>query len=117
MYWAFLQLKFRKPLDIYFIVYYYTGTLWNKSDLYRMISVQNMSVGYSNALLFHRLNFKMERGPIYGLPGLNGAGKTSLMKILSGLLYAKGGHVKVFGDNPHRRNPSLPEFYHDKFEY
>ena len=72
-----------------------------------MISIQNMSFGYNKALLFDRLNLKMEKGRVYGLLGLNGAGKTSLMKILSGLLFAKEGDVQVFGGNPRRRNPSL----------
>ena len=48
---------------------------------------------------------KLVKGNIYGLLGLNGAGKTSLLKLVSGLIFPKEGTVDVLGEEPCRRRP------------
>lgn len=72
-----------------------------------MITVKDMSFGYNGGDLFSGLNLEMEKGNIYGLLGLNGAGKTSLMKLMTGLLFPREGEISVMGENPTRRNPDL----------
>lgn len=41
----------------------------------------------------------LEKGKVYGLIGKNGAGKTSLMRIISGLSYPTGGSYTLFGES------------------
>lgn len=72
-----------------------------------MVNIEDMSFGYNGGLLFEGLNLKLEKGSIYGLLGLNGAGKTSLLKLISGLLFPKSGRIRVMGENPSRRPPGL----------
>lgn len=72
-----------------------------------MITVKDMSFGYNGGDLFNGLNLEMEKGNIYGLLGLNGAGKTSLMKLMTGLLFPREGEIRVMGETPSRRTPDL----------
>lgn len=44
-----------------------------------------------------RVNFRIGRGEIFGFLGSNGCGKTTTMKMLTGLLPASGGNVRLFG--------------------
>ena len=45
-------------------------------------------------------SFKVKWGSIYGLLGRNGAGKTTIMRMLAGLQRTHGGEVSVMGRNP-----------------
>jgi len=46
------------------------------------------------------LSFEIQAGEITGLLGLNGAGKTTIMKLITGLLFPTEGQVRVFGRSP-----------------
>lgn len=46
------------------------------------------------------LSFEIPAGEVTGLLGLNGAGKTTIMKLITGLLFPTAGKVKVFGHSP-----------------
>ncbi|AZQ43060.1 ATP-binding cassette domain-containing protein [Nonlabens ponticola] len=49
------------------------------------LSIQNLCLDYGNNSILNNIELKIETGNIYGLLGLNGAGKSSMMKALSGL--------------------------------
>ena len=73
-----------------------------------MIRINNLSFGYSKKkLLYNNLSLSMERGKIYGLLGKNGAGKSTFLKNISGLLFPLKGNISVFGTEPRRRLPSF----------
>lgn len=57
--------------------------------------------------LFSDLNLSLEAGNIYGLLGRNGAGKTSLLKIVTGLLFPHSGEVAVQEFTPADRRPEF----------
>jgi ribosome-dependent ATPase len=44
------------------------------------------------------VNFQIRRGEIFGFIGSNGCGKTTTMKMLTGLLKPSDGHAKLFGN-------------------
>ena len=46
------------------------------------------------------LSFEIPAGEVTGLLGLNGAGKTTIMKLICGLLFPTAGRLKVFGLSP-----------------
>lgn len=77
-----------------------------------MIYISNLDFAYKKTKLFTNLSLELKAGNIYGLLGKNGAGKTSLLKIISGLLFPDMGTVEVNSFIPQHRNP---EFLQDIF--
>ena len=73
-----------------------------------MISISHVSFGYrgSGRELFRELSLEMPSGRIYGLLGRNGAGKTSLLKLLDGLQRGSG-EIRVFGNLSAGRLPQM----------
>ncbi|MFA5851877.1 MAG: ABC transporter ATP-binding protein [Spirochaetales bacterium] len=72
-----------------------------------MVQIQSMTFGYGKGPLFEGLDLKLEPGTVFGLLGLNGAGKTSLLKLLAGALHPQSGSIRVFGAEPWRREASF----------
>jgi len=78
---------------------------------------------YDKAMVLQGINLQITRGESFVLVGHNGAGKTSIMKLMLGLTQASAGTVRVMGEDPGGRSFSslrrslgyLPEsvsFYH-----
>ncbi|RYZ95176.1 MAG: ABC transporter ATP-binding protein [Sphingobacteriaceae bacterium] len=57
--------------------------------------------------VFENLSLKLLPGHIYGLLGSNGAGKSSLLHIICGLLFPQSGKCVVAGDDPANRSPKF----------
>jgi ABC-2 type transport system ATP-binding protein len=68
-----------------------------------MVRIDSMTFGYGKRPLFEGLDLNLEPGNVYGLLGLNGAGKTSLLKLMAGALRPQGGSIRAFGAEPCRR--------------
>ena len=62
-----------------------------------MISVKNLRKQYNDITAVSDLSFEVERGDILGLLGQNGAGKTTVMKIMTGFLEPTSGTIEVGG--------------------
>ena len=63
-----------------------------------MLSIQNLSSGYGDAQVLHDISFEVNAGEIVCLLGRNGAGKTTCMKTIMGLIPANAGSVEVSGE-------------------
>jgi ABC-2 type transport system ATP-binding protein len=75
-----------------------------------MVHIKNLSFGYSKKnLLYDNLTLSLNKGRIYGLLGKNGAGKSTFLKNLSGLLFPSKGSISVFDREPKKRSPSFLE--------
>ena len=72
-----------------------------------MITLKDLSFSYGKHKVLANVSMTLEKGKIYGLLGENGVGKSTLLKILSGLLKMERGECNVFGEVPYRRNPSF----------
>ena len=67
-----------------------------------MFEALNLSCVRDERTLFSGLSFTLEPGEIVQIEGRNGAGKTSLMRILAGLSSADAGEVRWQGVNTRR---------------
>ena len=71
-----------------------------------MIKIQHLSKRYHNVEALKDVNLEIPQGSIYGLIGSNAAGKTTLIRILAGLLPPTAGQVWV-DDVEVRQAPAL----------
>ena len=60
-----------------------------------MITVKNLARSYGDFLAVDGVSFEIARGEIVGLLGHNGAGKTTIMKMLSGYLEPSAGSIAI----------------------
>lgn len=60
-----------------------------------IITVKDVQKSFGDTEVLKGVNFDVERGTIFALLGSNGAGKTTIIKILSTLLKADSGQVRV----------------------
>ena len=61
-----------------------------------MIEFQNVSFSYGEAPVVEHLSFSIQKGETVGLIGANGAGKSTIMKLMLGLI-SGSGEIKVDG--------------------
>jgi len=64
-----------------------------------VIEISNVTKKYSEATVVHSVSFSVKKGEIYGLLGRNGAGKTTIMKMLLGLVKPTEGHAHILGND------------------
>ncbi|WP_353892571.1 ABC transporter ATP-binding protein [Proteinivorax hydrogeniformans] len=62
-----------------------------------MLSVNNLKKSYGRLEVLKAIDFKVEEGKVFGFLGRNGAGKSTTMNIVSGLIDHNGGNVKIYG--------------------
>jgi len=58
---------------------------------------------YTEKLAVDKITFKIGAGEMVGYIGVNGAGKSTTIKMLTGILVPSGGSVRVMGLDPHRQ--------------
>ena len=63
----------------------------------RVIEVENLTKRFGSFTAVDNISFSVERGEIFGFLGANGAGKTTAMKMLCGLLRPTSGKGVVAG--------------------
>jgi branched-chain amino acid transport system ATP-binding protein len=58
-----------------------------------MLEVRDLEVAYGSITALHRISLRVEKGKIITLIGSNGAGKSTTLRAISGLLRIRGGEV------------------------
>ena len=62
-----------------------------------ILEVNNLVCGYGDITVVNNFSFRVKGGQILGLIGANGAGKTSAILALSGLIPVREGEVRIEG--------------------
>lgn len=65
-----------------------------------VIETNELTKKYSNGRGIENISLTVKKGEIFGLLGPNGCGKTTTMKILTGLIHSDSGGYKLFEQDP-----------------
>ena len=76
-----------------------------------MLIVKQLTRSYGDITAVNNVSFKINKGEIVGLLGHNGAGKTTIMKMLSGFIESNHGSIEINGvdikDNPKKAQKDI----------
>ena len=73
-----------------------------------MIHFEKVDFSYSSRVkLLSDVNLQLEPGHIHGLLGKNGEGKSTMLKLIAGLLFPQKGKMDVINFVPSKRNPEM----------
>jgi len=72
-----------------------------------MIEIKNLNFSYNKIQVFSNISLSFEKGNIYGLLGENGVGKTTLLKLISGLQRPNEGTCTINGIETQSRLPEI----------
>ena len=71
------------------------------TSMHAVVQVENLTKTYTGgATALQGVNFELKPGTITGLVGENGCGKTTLLKIMAGVLSDWDGTVLIEGEKP-----------------
>jgi len=70
-----------------------------------MLVAENLSAWYGAARILYDLNFQVKRGEVVAMMGRNGAGKSTTMKTIMGLMARRQGTVRFNGEDISNRKP------------
>lgn len=59
-----------------------------------LLHIENLYGGYTHKNVLHDISFDLNKGEIVGLIGLNGAGKSTTIKHIIGLMQPKKGRYR-----------------------
>ena len=82
-----------------------------------MITVENLTFGYTKAPFLKNISFAVPKGEILGFLGPSGAGKSTLQKILIGMLPRYEGRVRVLGGEARAADSAFYEQIGIAFEF
>ena len=72
---------------------------------HKILEAKNISKSFGKIQALDNVNFHLYKGKIHGLLGENGAGKSSLMNILSGIYQPEKGSIIFDGKKQKKLNP------------
>ncbi|EED29189.1 ATP-binding cassette domain-containing protein [Borreliella garinii] len=76
-----------------------------------MITVNNLEVAFGERVLFKDVNIKFSSGNCYGIIGANGAGKSTFLKVLGGMIESTKGEIFI------PKNQRVAALEQDQFAY
>lgn len=77
-----------------------------------MLQIQNLTFGYKRSKegnVLNNVNLELNNGSIVGLLGKNGTGKTTLLNLITGQLFAKEGVIAIDDENVKTKSKSILE--------
>lgn len=72
-----------------------------------IIEMKNINMKFDKKVALNNVNFSLSEGEIFGLLGPSGAGKTTIIKILTGQIKATNGIAKIFNVDSEKINDEI----------
>ncbi|MBO7742637.1 ABC transporter ATP-binding protein [Paenibacillus sp. MWE-103] len=73
----------------------------------KVVEAKGLTKSYGSFTAVDNVDFSIEANKIYGLLGRNGAGKTTIMHMITAQLFETGGELLVFGEKPYENDKVL----------
>jgi branched-chain amino acid transport system ATP-binding protein len=70
-----------------------------------VLEFERVSVGYGDLTVVHDVSFRVDAGEVVSLVGSNGAGKTTVLRTVAGLLHPRAGAIRLRGQPIDRTPP------------
>lgn len=70
-----------------------------------MLELRNVNAAYGNIQVLHNINLEIHTGEIITLIGANGAGKSTTLMAVSGIVPVRSGKILLEGDPIHKLSP------------
>jgi branched-chain amino acid transport system ATP-binding protein len=70
-----------------------------------MLELRNVNAGYGNIQVLHQVDLIINRGEIITLIGANGAGKSTTLMAISGIVPVRSGKILFEGESVHKLSP------------
>lgn len=80
----------------------------------KIINISSLKKSYGSKVVLDGINFSANAGQIIGLLGPNGCGKTTLIKIMTGLIKDHSGTVKIDNEEPGAYTKSIVAYLPEK---
>ncbi len=63
-----------------------------------VLEIKDLEFSYSDATVLRNINLSLEKGDFLGIIGSNGTGKSTLIKLILGILQYNSGSIRLFGE-------------------
>ena len=83
------------------------------ADAAALVETSGLTMSYGDVRALDGLDMTLRPGRIIGLLGENGCGKTTLLKVLAGVLSGYSGDVRIAGHTPGPESKALVSFLPD----
>lgn len=79
-----------------------------------IIEIKGLTKSYLNKKALNNVSLNMEKGKVIGILGPNGSGKTTMIKIITGILRSSKGEVLIDGKEPGVYTKSIVSYLPDR---
>lgn len=79
-----------------------------------LVRLKDVSKAFSGKLALDRVDLTLERGKVIGLLGPNGSGKTTMIKLMNGLIRPTKGEIYIDGEKPGIHTKSVISYLPDR---
>lgn len=79
-----------------------------------IIEIKGLTKSYLNKKALNNVSLDIEKGKVVGILGPNGSGKTTMIKIITGILRESNGEILIDGKNPGVYTKSIVSYLPDR---